>query len=41
MDPWRSPVIQLQTLGGLDLRSPSGETLVAVASRPREMALLI
>jgi DNA-binding SARP family transcriptional activator/TolB-like protein len=38
---WRSAVIHLQTLGGLDLRGPGGESLAAVTSRPREMGLLI
>ncbi len=34
-------MLHLQTLGRLDLRARSGETLAAVTSRPREMALLI
>ena len=34
-------MIHLQTLGRIDLRGTSGETLAAVTSRPREMALLI
>ena len=34
-------MIHLQTLGGLDLRGPDGESLAAVTSRPREMGLLI
>lgn len=34
-------MVHLQALGRIDLRGSSGETLAAVASRPREMALLV